>query len=267
MKNLINLNRFLTVIFLFLIWTSGTGIFGAAPGKQEYYQIRIYRITQKSQEDRVDAYLKDAYLPALHKAGIAKIGVFKPVEADSSFGKLIYVFIPFKSIEQYGQLSDLLLKDKVYTEAAKSFLDAPYNDPPYLRYENILCRAFAGMPQFRDPMYTNPKSERIYEYRSYESATDAKAEKKREMFNTGGEIALFEKIGSNAIFYAEVVSGSLMPRLIYMTSYSDMKSHDDHWKAFVDSEGWKKLSTMEEYKNTVSKVSPFLLHPASYSDF
>lgn len=261
------LNQSLTALFLLLLLSSVFSSFAAAQGKQEYYEIRIYRISAKAQEDRVDAYLKDAYLPALHKAGIPKVGVFKPVEADTAFGKFVYVFIPFKTIEQYGKLPEILEKDKVYAEAGKSFLDAPYNDPPYVRFENILCKAFAGMPQFRDPMYSNEKSERIYEYRSYESATDAKAAKKREMFNTGGEIALFEKIGSNAIFYGEVISGSLMPRLIYMTSYTDMKSHDEHWKAFVDSEGWKKMSGLEEYKNTVSKVNPYLMHPTSYSDF
>jgi hypothetical protein len=267
MKNAKNLNQSLTALFLLLLLTSGFSSFGAAPGKQEYYEIKIYRVSGKAQEERIDAYLKEAYLPALHKAGIPKVGVFKPVETDTAIGKFVYVFIPFTTIDQYSKLDDLIARDKVYTEAGKSFLDAPYNDPPYVRYETILCKAFSGMPQFRVPNYTTPMSERIYEYRSYESATDAKAAKKREMFNTGGEIALFEKIGSNAVFYGEVISGSLMPRLIYMTSYADMKSHDEHWKAFVDSEGWKKMSGLEEYKNTVSKVSPYLLHPTSYSDF
>ena len=50
--------------------------FGAAPAKQEYFEIKIYHISQKTQENRVDAYLKDAYLPALHRAGILKAGVF-----------------------------------------------------------------------------------------------------------------------------------------------------------------------------------------------
>ncbi len=261
------LNRSLTALFLVLILSSGFRSFGVPAAKQEYYEIKIYRISGKAQEAKVDAYLKDAFLPALHKAGIPKVGVFKPIEADTAFGKFVYVFIPYKTIEQYTQLPELLAKDKVYAEAGKAFLDAPYDDPPYVRYETILCKAFAGMPQFRAPSYTTPMSERIYEYRSYESATDAKAAKKREMFNDGGEIALFEKIGSNAVFYGEVISGSLMPRLIYMTTYSDMKSHDEHWKSFVDSEGWKKMSGLEEYKNTVSKVNPYLMHPTSYSDF
>lgn len=261
------LNQSLTALFLMLILSCGLSSFGSPAAKQEYYEIKIYRISGTAQEAKVDEYLKDAFLPALHKAGIPKVGVFKPIETDTAFGKFIYVFIPFKTIEQYAQLPELLAKDKVYAVAGKAFLDAPYNDPPYLRYETILCKAFAGMPQFRAPNYTTPISGRIYEYRSYESATDAKAAKKREMFNDGGEIALFEKVGSNAVFYAEVISGSLMPRLIYMTTYSDMKSHDEHWKAFEESEEWKKISGLEEYKNTVSKGNPYLMHPTSYSDF
>ena len=238
----------------------------AAP-KQQYYEVKLYRINGSAQEAMMDAYLKDAYIPALHRAGITNVGVFKPIEADTAFGKMIYVFIPFKTIEQYSQLADKLGKDQVYTQAGKAFIDAPYNNPPFVRYESILSIAFTHMPQMVVPSFTTPKSERIYEYRSYESATEAKAAKKIEMFNEGGEIGIFQSIGANPVFYAKVILGSQMPRLIYMTTYADMKSHDDHWTAFRNSEGWKKLSGMEEYKNTTSKTRAFLLHPTGYSDF
>jgi hypothetical protein len=241
--------------------------FGAVPEKQQYYEIKIYSIADKSHEARVDAYLKDAYLPALHRAGIPIVGVFKPVEADTAFGKLIYVFIPFRTIDQFMQLPGLLEKDKVYTDAGKSFIDAAYNDPPYKRYESILLKAFIMMPEFVAPKYSSPAAERIYELRSYESATEAKAVKKIEMFNQGGEIELFKKLGFNAAFFAEVLVGSHKPNLMYMITFSDMKSHDDHWNAFRTSDEWKKLSGMDEYKNTVSKPNPYLLNPTSYSDF
>ena len=259
------LNRILPALFL-LFFVTISGIL-TGQTKQQYYEIKIYRITGSTQESMVDAYLKDAYLPALHRAGIPVAGVFKPVEADTAFGKLIYVFIPFKTVDQYIQLSDKLDKDKDYLLAGKAFLDAPYNNPPFSRYESIFLKAFSKMPAFRVPKYTTAPSERIYELRSYESATEAKATKKIEMFNEGGEIGIFESVGSNAVFYGQVLLGSLKPRLIYMTTYADMKSHDDHWKAFRDSDGWKKLSGMEEYKNTVTKANPYLLHPTSYSDF
>ncbi len=165
--------------------------FAAAPANQQYYEIKIYRIADKIQEGKVDAFLKDAYLPALHRAGIPVVGVFKPVEADTAFGKLIYVLIPFKTVDQFMQLPGQLTNDKVYAETGKAFIDAPYNDPPYKRYESIFLKAFMNFPQFNAPKYTNSPSERIYELRSYESATDAKAVKKIEMFNQGGEIDIF----------------------------------------------------------------------------
>jgi hypothetical protein len=257
--------RILPALFL-LLFVSMTGILTGQP-KQQYYEIKIYRIADNTQESIIDAYLKDAYLPALHRAGIPVAGVFKPVEADTAFGKLIYVFVPFKSLEQFMQLSADLEKDKVYAQAGKAFLDAPFDKPSFVRYESIFLKAFSKMPVFRVPKYTTTPAERIYELRSYESATEAKATKKIEMFNEGGEIGIFESVGSNAVFYGQVLLGSNKPRLMYMTTYADMKSHDEHWKAFVASEGWKKLSTMEEYKNTVSKAKPYLLHPTSYSDF
>ena len=49
------------------------------------------------------------------------------------------------------------------------------------------------MPEFTAPKYSTAPAERIYELRSYESATEAKAVKKIEMFNQGGEIELFQK--------------------------------------------------------------------------
>ena len=103
----------------------------------------------------IDSYLKDAYLPALHRAGIPVVGVFKPVEADTAFGKLVYVFIPFTTVEQFAKLPDQLLKDKVYAEAGKAFIDAPYNHPPYDRCENVFMKAFMNMPHHAVPKYTN----------------------------------------------------------------------------------------------------------------
>jgi hypothetical protein len=250
-----------------LLLSVAFNVIGKDSAKQQYYEIKVYRISDKTQEAKVDGFLKDAYLPALHRAGIPVVGVFKPVEADTAFGKLIYVLIPFKTVDQFMQLPGQLTKDKVYAEAGKTFIDASFNEPPYKRYESIFLKAFMNFPQFNAPKYTNPPSERIYELRSYESATDAKAVKKIEMFNQGGEIDIFLKLNFNPVFWGEVLIGSHMPNLMYMTTFSDMKTHDEKWKAFGATDEWKKLLTMEEYKNTVSKANPYLLHPTSYSDF
>ena len=252
-------------VILFFALSAGT--LTAQPKKQQYFEIKIYRIKDAGQATTIDKYLKDAFIPAMHRSGISKVGVFKPVEADTAYGKLIYVFIPYKTADEYFKLVTILENDKNYQTAGKDFLDAPFNNPPFVRYESILMKAFSYMPEFKVFTYTTPVSERIYELRSYESATEAKALKKIHMFNEGGEMKIFEKIGSNAVFYAQVLLGSQKPRLMYMTTYSDMKSHDERWQAFRDSPEWKTLSSMEEYKNSTSKTKAFLLHPTDYSDF
>jgi hypothetical protein len=154
-------NRILPALLLFIFIASNS--FAAPKAKQMYYEVKIYRIKDNVQEAAMDTYLKDAFLPALHRAGIPTVGVFKPIEADTAFGKMIYVFIPFKTMEQYAQLADKLGKDQVYAQAGKAFIDAPYNNPPYVRYESILSKAFSNMPEFRVPKFTTPMSERIYD--------------------------------------------------------------------------------------------------------
>lgn len=233
---------------------------------RDYYQIKVYNVKDQAQEISVDNYLKDAYLPALHKAGIKKVGVFKPIAEDPAAGKKIFVFIPLKDLGQIEKLEAALAKDSEYQKAGTSYINAAFNNTPYVRIESILLKAFAEQPEFFAPKFTTPKSGQIFELRSYEGATEKIYRKKVEMFNEGGEVALFKKLECNAVFYGEVISGSAMPNLMYMTSYSDMKSNQDHWKAFGDHPEWKKLSGMEEYKNTVSHMDKYLMHPTDYSD-
>ena len=92
MKKSENVKLVLSLIFILAIIGITLRSSTAAPAKQQYYEIKIYRLSDKSQESRIDTYLKDAYLPALHRAGIAKVGVFKPVEKDTAFGKIVYIF-------------------------------------------------------------------------------------------------------------------------------------------------------------------------------
>jgi hypothetical protein len=234
---------------------------------RDFYQIKVYNLKNKAQETAVDNYLKEAFLPGLHKAGIKKIGVFKPIESDTAnFGKKIFVFIPLKELEQIVKIEESLAKDKDYLAKGAAYINAPFDNPPYVRLESILLEAFSAQPEFFAPKFSTPKSEQIFELRSYQSATEKIYKKKVEMFNEGGETKIFEKVGANAIFYGEVLSGSEMPNLMYMTSYENMKANENCWKAFRDHPDWKKLSGMEEYKNTVSKINKYMLYPADYSD-
>jgi hypothetical protein len=240
---------------------------GAPKSKQMYYEIKIFRFNSPSQVEVTENYLKNAFIPALHRAGITNIGVFKPVEADTAFGKMLYVFIPYKTSDQYFNLVSTLETDQTYIQAGKAFLDPDVKAAPFTRYESVFLKAFSFMPQMKTYQYSTPPSERIYELRSYESATEAKALKKIQMFNEGGEIKIFESVGSNAVFYGQVLLGSQKPRLMYLTTYADMKTHDEKWNGFRNHPEWKRISSLDEYKNSTSKTKAFLCHPTDYSDF
>ena len=262
-KTISRLFAVLTAVIIFLPLISCN----EAADKQMYYEIKIYSVPQPGQAESVDRYLADALIPALHRAGITNVGAFKPIEADTvSYGKLVYLFIPYETADKYVNLVTLLENDTEYLQAGKDFLDAPFDNPPFARYESIFMKAFKGMPRLRVPSFSTAPRDRIYELRNYQSATEAKAAKKRDMFNNG-EMDIFTKLGFNAVFYAQVLSGSDMPNLMYMTTFQDMKVHDEKWAAFRTDPDWVRMRGMEEYKNTTSKTTPYLLFPTDYSDF
>ncbi len=239
----------------------------AQKSKREFYQLKTYQLKDKDQEIHVDAFLTNAYLPAMHRVGIKNIGVFKPMETDTTYGKRIFVLIPYTSLDQFSKISDALFADKQFNLDGKEYLDAVYTNPPYVRIESILLQAFTGMQKMEVPTLANARSERVYELRSYEGHTEKIFRNKVEMFNKGDEVGLFKRLGFNAVFYAEVISGNKMPNLMYMTTFDNQASRDEHWKTFRDDPQWKQLSAMPEYQHNVSKNTQYFLRPTEYSDY
>ncbi len=248
--------------FLFL----GLSLKGQNKAK-EFYEIKTYKLKDKNQAERVHAYLAADFLPRLHQFGIKKIGVFTPLETDTTYGKRIVVIIPYSSLEQFSKLQTLLTAATEHDVKGKEYVEAPYTNPPYDRIESVLSEAFSGMPKMEAPQFNNPRTDRIYELRSYEGSTEKIHKNKVQMFNQGDEVGLFKRLGFNAVFYSEVISGPRMPNLMYMTTFADQASHDAHWKAFVDDPQWKQLSAMPEYQHNVSKINIYLLRPTEYSDY
>lgn len=250
------------IVFFLLIFAGSFA--NAADGY--YYQLKIYHFKTDAQQTRTDNFLQNAYLPALHRAGVKNVGVFKPVAGDT-LGKRIYIFIPYKTFDQVKKVDAALAADQQYLADGKDFIDAAYNDAPYTRLETILLSAFPKMLYADVPQLTANKADRIYELRSYESATEKQNINKVKMFNDGDEVALFKRLGFNAVFYSEVVAGSHMPNLMYMITFNSMADHDRLWKAFGSDPYWKVLSAKPEYQNNVSHIDAIFLHPTDYSDF
>ncbi len=255
----------ISCLFLFFLIFNA---FVAHASKLDFYQIKIYHLKTDAQEKIVDEYLQKAYLPALHRSGIAKVGVFKPIISDPATvtEKLIYVFIPLKSFNGILELDKKLAKDQQYGIDGKTYLDAVYSDAPYERLESIVLKAFEDAPAFVLPNLKSPMKERVYELRSYESPTEKYYQNKVQMFNKGDEIGLFKRLNFNAVFYGEVISGSRMPNLMYLTTFENKADRDAHWKAFSADDYWKKLSAMPEYQHNVSKNDTKFVYPTDYSD-
>ena len=233
---------------------------------KDYYQLKVYHLKTKQQQDRVENYLQNAYLPALHRTGIKLVGVFKPVETDTADLK-IYVLVPFKSLEMLSSFEQKLNADKQYLADGKDYIDADYKNAPFTRIETVVLQAFPKMTEPAVPTLTSDKAERVYELRSYESPTEKYNVNKVKMFNVGDEVALFKRLNFNAVFYAEVLAGSHMPNLMYMTAFNNKADRDKHWESFTNDPAWKTLTAMTEYKNNVSRNEIVFLHPAAYSDF
>ena len=237
-----------------------------ASEKRDYYEIKLYRLTNNEQVQRVDEFLKNAYLPALHRAGIKKVGVFHPVGNDTSSDKRIYVYIPLPSLGHIDLVEELLVKDKQLQITGDAYWNAAFNATNYKRIETIILKAFPMMTSFNAPSLTGNKTDHVYELRSYEGGTEKLYRQKVKMFNEGGEISLFKRLEFNAVFYAEVIAGSHMPNLMYMTSFNNMADRDAHWKTFGADPEWNKLKLLPEYLNTVSKNEQTLLNPTEFSE-
>ncbi|WP_235296390.1 NIPSNAP family protein [Portibacter marinus] len=221
---------------------------------QEYIQLRKYTFDKTEQLQQTEAFIENIYLPELKKKGYSRVGVFRNHAEESDTALYLYLLLP---IPNPTTLYDTDIE----------ILDIFPEEKHYARVENVLLKSFQDMPMLKPSELSGPRKDRIYELRSYESPTDKKYINKVDMFNAGGEVILFEELGFNAVFYGEVIAGSNMPNLMYMTTHANQKARDDNWKAFVDAPKWKEISSMPKYQKNVSHIDIHFLYPTSYSDY
>jgi len=160
-----------------------------------------------------------------------------------------------------------MFSDKLVLEKGQAYLNATSEAPAFDRIVNYIMEGFRLAPALLQIKLSGSVEDKVYELRSYESASETKYWKKVEMFNEGGEIDIFSRLNFNPVFYAEVISGPTTPNLMYMTSFESMKDRDAHWLAFRDDPQWKALSAKKEYEKTVSKNVTLFLKAKPYSEY
>ncbi|MEQ8551282.1 MAG: NIPSNAP family protein [Cyclobacteriaceae bacterium] len=233
---------------------------------KEFYELKVYTFDNDDQVAITDDFLGSAFIPAMKRQGISPIGVFKNRINEEDTVQKIYVLIPFKTMDQFLSYEDKLIADDTFLDAGKGYIDAPHDNPPYARIASSLVEAFDDMPAMATPDLEGPRSERIYELRSYLGPSEKLHLNKVAMFNDG-EVDIFDRLGFNAVFYGRVLVGDEMPNLVYMTTFSDMKSRDEHWDAFRADPQWMELKSVDKYQNNMLKSKVYLLYPTDYSAY
>jgi hypothetical protein len=234
---------------------------------RDYYVIQIFHCSSSNQVATIDSYLKNTMLPYLHKTGIAKVGVFAPIDNDTAIDKRLFVWIPLSSINELEALEQKIEQLDPMGSDPLIHLENTDSTLPYNRFEKIITRAFKLQPNFVTKSNLSKLSSRIYEYRSYESPTENTLLRKIHMFNEGGEIEMFDRLNFNPIFYSKVIAGSRMPNLIYMTSFNNMDERNERWKAFFNDPVWKKIAVDPAYLKSVNKSETVLMSARDYADF
>ncbi|MGY8916596.1 MAG: NIPSNAP family protein, partial [Flavobacteriales bacterium] len=95
--------------------------------KRELFQLKTYTFENEAQEELTQDYLNKAFIPALKKLNIERVGVFKtrPNEKDSL--NQLLVLIPFKNFAQFESLDKKLAQDADYLMHGKNYLKASYD--------------------------------------------------------------------------------------------------------------------------------------------
>jgi hypothetical protein len=244
-----------------LVGISSTAL-AADSGPSQYYELRVYTTKSEQQQKLVSDYWQNAAVPAYNRMGIQPVGVFTELE-DSPTNK-IYVLVPCDSLEVFASIPSHLAADTAYQTAAASYMGRPKSEPAFERIESSLNIAFDSMKKLAPPQPTGEKTPWVFELRTYESPSEAKGINKVEMFNSG-EVPLMQEVGLSPVFFSQTIVGSQMPNLVYMVSGENMDEHKKHWKGFMNSPVWKKLSGDPQYKDNVSKVISIFLKRTSAS--
>jgi hypothetical protein len=227
---------------------------------RQFFEWRQYTLRTGTYKNAVGDFLKNVGIAALNRIGIQPVGVFEPVYGPSK--PTLHVLLVHESLDSVLHASSRLLEDKQVQEKGAAFIDTPISEPAYVRVESSLLAAFTGMPKLEPP---TAMKDRILELRIYESHSVKMGKRKVQMFNEGGEIAIFKKTGLSPVLFGETIIGPNMPNLHYMLAFRDMADRDQKWQVFRDDPDWKKLSADPTYKDTVSNITDLILRPTAYS--
>ena len=239
--------------FLFTVDTMASPV----ETEKQIYEWRIYTLNDDG--ENLDRFLEETLIPAYNRRNVyvGAFSLYKKEEKEKRF--LLFVY---PNWETYQEVRNAIRNDETFREEALPFFNETAPKPAYSDYTTFLCEAFDKIPVMR-----KPGSERtLFEFRLYHSPNEDANQRKIKMFNTE-EIDLFDQIGINSVCYGEIMAGSHMPALIYLTWHKDEDTRNEVWKQFSANPEWIAIKKKPEYSNTAIKNQIILLSPLIYSQF
>ena len=209
----------------------------------------------------LDAHLAQTLIPALNRLNV-KVGAFQPMEYAKDEPRRRYLLLVHSSAEAYLKARRELWNDATYRAAAQPFFDSSAAKPVYSNFETHICEDFESIPQMRVP----DKNRGLFEFRLYRSPNEEANRRKVAMFNNG-EIQIFDETGINSVCYGEVLAGSKMPSLIYLTWYENMEKRNAAWGKFQKHPRWIEMKKDPKYARTATDNTRLLVLPLPYSQF
>jgi hypothetical protein len=231
-----------------------------AASAREFYLLRKYTMQTGPQLGLTQGYFEHALIPALNRFGSNPVGAFKLDIGPET--PTYYLLVPSASLESLATLDQRLSEDAEFLKAASSFWAAPASAPAFARVDSSLLSAFSGWPKVTAPK--EPK--RIFQLRTYESASNDAHLRKMKMFNDA-EIAIFVRSGLAPVIFGDTLVGPRMPSLTYMLTFPDVAELNARWSVFAADPEWKDISKRPGNTDPeiVSNISNLYLSPLSCS--
>jgi len=240
-----------------------SGTLAAPPNTpRAWFELRFFHLRNDFERPRLDALLKDVYLPASSRLGFGPVGFFN-VSVGPSMPMLIGL-TSYASLAAMEAALDQMAADTAWNKALEEF--SRPKEPAYTRMESRLIRAFASMPGVEVPPQDPGRAPRVFELRVYESRNLKACLTKIKMFEEG-EISIFRKTGLLPVFFGQTVVGSGLPSLTYMLAYDSVEAREENWRKFIGHPDWIRLRAMSGYSDAeiVSNIHSCFLRPTNYS--
>lgn len=220
----------------------------------ELIEWRIYDMRFGGKQGMLMDYLKDAFRPALTRAGATQFTVFK--EYGDPNPARVHVMISYPDAATYVGTQDLSA-DEDFTAATEQYDALDTDKPIYTRFSSWLLTAFSGMPQAVAP----DDDAAIFELRIYEGPTEDATRRKIRMFNEY-EIDIFDETGLKPVFYGDMIAGPYRPALMYLLQFENMEARNENWGKFSSNDTWNRIKVLPEFAGGVSNIRRTFLVPA-----